>query len=47
MRLILAKIIFNFDLALANESKGWMEKSKIFAVWEKDNLMIHLTPVKR
>lgn len=47
MRLILAKIVFNFDLALADQSKGWMEKSKSFAVWEKDDLMIHLTPVKR
>ena len=47
MRLILAKVVYNFDMALAEESRGWMDNPRSYAVWEKPDLMVHLTPVKR
>ena len=44
MRLILARVIFNFDLKLAEDSKGWAEKQKIFNMWQRGPLNIYLTP---
>ncbi|OJJ01980.1 hypothetical protein ASPVEDRAFT_52775 [Aspergillus versicolor CBS 583.65] len=41
LRVILAKVLYNFDLALAPESVGW-DKQKIFLLWEKRKLMVHL-----
>lgn len=43
MRLILAKVLFHFDLTLAPESIGW-EKQRAWTLWEKNNLMVQLTP---
>ncbi|TDZ35630.1 Cytochrome P450 monooxygenase aclL [Colletotrichum trifolii] len=47
MRLILARLIWNFDLSLADESGGWAEKQKIYILWDKAPLMVHLNPVSR
>ncbi|KAJ5216801.1 cytochrome P450 monooxygenase [Penicillium chermesinum] len=47
MRMILARIVFNFDLSLAKDSEGWMERQKIFLFWQKGPLNVHLTPVAR
>lgn len=47
MRLILAKIVFNFDMRIADESRGWLEGQKAFTVWDKPPLQVYLTPVKR
>lgn len=47
MRLILAKILLNFDLKLADDSQGWIEGQKAYIVWQKPSLNVHLTPVKR
>lgn len=41
MRLILAKILYNFDLTLVPESIGW-NKQKTFLLWEKKDLMVQL-----
>ncbi|KAL3481533.1 cytochrome P450 [Aspergillus californicus] len=41
MRIILAKILYNFDFALLPESIGW-EKQKTFFLWEKNDLMVQL-----
>lgn len=46
MRLILARVIFNFDIEIAEDSKGWMERQKIFLFWKKGPLNVHLTPVQ-
>ncbi|KAL6835594.1 cytochrome P450 [Trichoderma sp. SZMC 28015] len=46
MRLILARILFNFDLKLVNEEKDWMDQCT-FILWEKGPLNIYLTPVKK
>lgn len=45
MRLILARVIFNFDMEIAEDSKGWMERQKIFLFWKKGPLNVRLTPV--
>lgn len=47
MRLIMAKVLFNFDLELMPESKDWMEGQKVFTLWEKPSLMVKLHPVQR
>ncbi|KAK8123915.1 hypothetical protein PG999_003833 [Apiospora kogelbergensis] len=47
MRLILAKIIFNFDMRIADESRGWLDGQRAFTVWDKPPLQVYLTPVKR
>lgn len=47
MRLILAKIIFNFDMQLDDASRNWYKDSKAYVVWQKPPLMVHLTPIKR
>ncbi|KAL1840908.1 hypothetical protein VTJ49DRAFT_7650 [Mycothermus thermophilus] len=47
MRLILAKLLWHFDLELQPESRGWRDKQKIFVLWDKDELNVKLTPVVR
>lgn len=47
MRLILARVVFNFDMKLAEESHGWMERQRIHLFWKKGPLKVQLTPVKR
>ncbi|KAI1115913.1 cytochrome P450 [Nemania sp. NC0429] len=47
MRLILAKIVFNFDMSLADDSRDWLKDQKAYTVWEKPPLNIHLKPVVR
>lgn len=41
MKLILARVLWNFDLALCEESVGW-NKQKVFALWKKGPLMCRL-----
>ncbi|KAK7927301.1 cytochrome p450 [Apiospora marii] len=45
MRLILAKIIFNFDIHLADNSEDWINRQSVYFLWEKPALHVHLTPV--
>lgn len=47
MRIILARIIFNFNLKLAPECKNWAEDQEMFMLWQKPALHVHLTPVQR
>ncbi|KAK8062765.1 Cytochrome P450 [Apiospora hydei] len=44
MRLILARVLWNFDIKLCDESKGWKESQKTYNVWDKTPLMVILTP---
>lgn len=44
MRLILALIIFNFDMEIADEAIDWI-KQRNFLMWEKGPLKVHLTRV--
>ena len=45
MRLVLALIIFNFDMKLADESRDWI-KQKNYLTWHKPQLKVHLTSRK-
>lgn len=47
MRLILARILFVFDLRIADDSKNWLRGQKIYQLWQKPPLNVHLTPVSR
>lgn len=44
MRTILARLIFNFDVMLAPGMDEWMKTQKVFSMWQKPPLMVHLTP---
>lgn len=41
MRLILALIIFNFNITIDDESQEWINQ-KNFLMWEKGPLKVHL-----
>ncbi|KAL4939387.1 cytochrome P450 [Aspergillus oleicola] len=43
MRVILARVLWNFDLELLPESDGW-EKQKVYTLWDKGPLMVRLIP---
>ncbi|KAM5346017.1 hypothetical protein ACJ41O_011878 [Fusarium nematophilum] len=47
IKVVLARLIWNFDISLALEGNQWMENQKIFTMWEKGPLMFALEPVKR
>lgn len=47
MRVIIARLVWNFDMSLAHESEGWMEKQRVFNFWEKPPLKVHMKPVVR
>ncbi|KAL6359076.1 hypothetical protein LRP88_09276 [Fusarium phalaenopsidis] len=42
MRLILARLLWKFDLELVSESKNWNDQ-KVFNLWEKGDLKVKLT----
>ncbi|KAI1774013.1 cytochrome P450 [Hypoxylon cercidicola] len=44
MRLILARIVYAFDLRLSDESRDWISVQKNYVLWEKPDLGIYLTP---
>jgi hypothetical protein len=46
MRLILARMLWNFDLEMMPESEQWNEQ-KIFSFWDKGPLDVKLRRVKR
>lgn len=43
MRLMMALLLWNFDMELLPESEGWMDQ-KSYLFWEKSDLMVRLTP---
>lgn len=43
MRLIMARILFNFDLKLDESCSDWANQ-RIFALWEKPELKVYLQP---
>ncbi|KAF3032118.1 hypothetical protein E8E12_000589 [Didymella heteroderae] len=47
MRLILAKIVWHFDLELVKPGNEWMRDQRVFALWEKPALEVRLKPVLR
>ena len=47
MRLILAKIIWSFDLELDPKSENWMKECKVMTLWQKPELAVHVKEVAR
>jgi|SRR5690242_10172411 len=47
LRLIAARLFWNFDIALKPESNGWPDQQKAFLVWEKGPLMVQLKQAER
>ncbi|KAH7013966.1 cytochrome P450 [Ilyonectria destructans] len=45
-RLILARMIWNFDLKIADDSRRWIEDSEMYMIWQKNPLHVYLTPRK-
>ena len=41
MRLILAKMMWHFDMSLCPESENW-NRQKVFLMWEKRPLMVKM-----
>jgi hypothetical protein len=46
MRLIITKVLFNFDLELMPESRNWIANQKIYLLWEKLPLLVKLKDVR-
>lgn len=46
MRIILARVLWNFDMRIAEQSLDWMGKQRVFNFWEKGPLYVHLTSVR-
>ncbi|KAI0412481.1 isotrichodermin C-15 hydroxylase [Xylaria grammica] len=45
MRLILAQLVWNFDfLGIERDSRLWIERQKIFSLWEKFPLNVRIVP---
>ncbi|KAK1984934.1 cytochrome P450 [Colletotrichum cereale] len=42
MRIVLARLLWNFDLELAEDSERWMDDQKIYTLWEKGPLNVYL-----
>ncbi|RDW66665.1 cytochrome P450-10 [Coleophoma crateriformis] len=47
MRVILARLLWNFDLELTEQSRGWVQNMKMFILWEKPPLLVKLKAVVR
>lgn len=47
MRLILARMLWNFDIKIADDSRDWAGRQKIYLLWEKGPLNAYLKPVRR
>jgi len=43
---ILARMLWNFDMELAEESLDWTKKQRFFNLWEKGPLYVHLRPIR-
>lgn len=47
MRLIMARIVYDFDMKLADDSKDWIKRQRAFSLWDRIPLNVYLTPVER
>ncbi|KAI5920504.1 P450 monooxygenase No.1 [Camillea tinctor] len=47
MRLILAKLLYNFDISLHEDSRDWLKTQKAYVVWDKPQLNVRIKPVVR
>ncbi len=47
MRLILARVLWNFDMRIADDSRHWLGRQRIYLMWEKGPLNAYLVPANR
>ena len=47
MRVILARLVWNFDMKLVESSGDWIGDQKHYILWNKLPLKVVLTPVAR
>jgi cytochrome P450 len=47
MRVILAKLVWHFDLELEPGMDDWVERHRLFMLWEKPALMVKMKRVVR
>lgn len=47
MRLILARIIFDFDMKMSPKSENWIARQKAYTLWDRVPLEVYLTPVEK
>lgn len=47
MRLIMAKMLWTFDIELDPRSDKWLNNCKVFTLWAKPPLLVRLTEVQR
>jgi cytochrome P450 len=45
MRLLLAKVLYNFDLKLCEESRDWIQRQRVYVLWEKVPLVVKVKAV--
>ena len=46
-RLVMCKVLWNFDLELCGGQDNWISDQKVFVTWVKLPLMAQFTPVIR
>jgi cytochrome P450 len=46
MRLIITKVLWNFDLELCEESRGWLDQT-VFTLWQKGPLAVKVRTAER
>ncbi|KAF4944541.1 hypothetical protein FSARC_14648 [Fusarium sarcochroum] len=46
MRAILARLIWEFDIKISEESRGWLKNQPNFLLWDKPDLHVYLTRVQ-
>lgn len=46
-RLVLCKLLWNFDLQLEGNHDNWVDDARFYILWELQPLKVRLTPVKR
>ncbi|KAF4448963.1 cytochrome P450 [Fusarium albosuccineum] len=47
MRMILSRLVWNFDISIAEESLSWYDKAEVYILWQEGPLNIYLSPRKQ
>jgi cytochrome P450 len=47
MKVILARVFYNYDMELCEESQGWKDGLRMYGLWDKKPLMVTLKKVDR
>ncbi|OJJ36223.1 hypothetical protein ASPWEDRAFT_173006 [Aspergillus wentii DTO 134E9] len=44
LRLVLSRLVWNFNIELADPNEDWIAKHQVFTLWRKPELKVKLTP---